>query len=188
LQGELKNMQKALLLITFTLLLSTANCQDRPGAAKGNIFRMPAKGSSNSLVKQWTYHFEPMTDTTDKRKVLPMATITFRRRQPVPATGAEKAWYPIMRFEIYTEADSAYCHNYGNSVNLLSSCVAPNAGGDCIKIGHFILVNPDVCLTCAGQNGTDYCRASIGYFLRRITRRQTKDIYELIEQLPIEAD
>jgi hypothetical protein len=173
--------------VIFLLLLANARGQDTP-AAKGRIFRVPAGSAKNRLASQWKYHFEVMSDTTDKRTILPIATITFRRTQPVPATGTDKAWYPAMRFEIYTENDSVYCRRYGDGIHLLSSCIAPNAGGDRLSIGHFIFVNPDVCVNCAGQSGIDYCRSSILYFFKRITKRQTKNIYDLIEQLPIEED
>jgi hypothetical protein len=180
-------MKQLSLSTILTLLAATALCQLTP-APKGNIFRMPAGTAKNKLAKQWTYHFEVMSDTTDKRTILPIATITFRRIQPVPATGTAKTWVPAMRFEIYAENDSAWCRNFSDSIYLNSSCNAPNIGGDRVRIGHFIFVNPDACVPCAGQNGIDYCRNSILYFFKRIKRPQTKNIYELVEQLPIDTD
>jgi hypothetical protein len=180
-------MSKMLLKEQLTLLLATALCQNTP-APKGNIFRMPAKTANSRLAKQWKYHFEVMSDTADKRKVLPIATITFRRSQAIPATEGTKAWYAAMRFEIYTENDSAYCRNFSDSVYLSSSCMGPNIGGDRVRIGHFIFVNPDACVSCAGQNGTDYCRGSILYFFKRITKLKSRDIDDLIQQLPIDAE
>jgi hypothetical protein len=180
-------MKQLSLSIILTLLTATALSQLTP-ASKGTIFRMPAGAAKNKLAKQWTYHFEVMSDTTDKRKVLPIAAITFRRSQPVPAAGTAKAWHPAMRFEIYTEKDSAYCRNFSDSIYLNSSCNAPNIGGDRVRIGHFIFVNPDACVSCAGQNGIDYCRGSILYFFKQINRQQSKDIYKLLEQLPIDSD
>ncbi len=180
-------MKQLSLSTILTLLTAIAFCQPTP-APKGRIFRMPAGTAKNRLANQWKYHFEVMSDTTDKRKVLPIATITFRRTQPVPASDTAKAWYPAMRFEIYTENDSAYCRNFSDSIYLSSSCMAPNIGGDRVRIGHFIFVNPDACVPCAGQNGTDYCRGSILYFFKRIYKQQSKDLYKLLEQLPIDAD
>jgi hypothetical protein len=180
-------MKKISLSITFTLILASTLCQNKP-AAKGHIFKMPAGSSGNNIAKQWKYHFEVRSDTTNKRKVLPIATITFRRSQPVPAADSEKAWHPAMRFEIYTENDSAYCRSFSDSIYLGSSCMAPNIGGDRVRIGHFIFVNPDACVPCAGQNSIDYCRGNILYFFKQIKREQSKDIYKLLEQLPIDAE
>jgi hypothetical protein len=180
-------MKQISLSIIFTLILASALCQNKP-AAKGHIFKMPAGRSGNNIAKQWKYHFEVMSDTADKRKVLPIAAITFRRSQPVPEASDAKAWYPAMRFEIYAESDSAYCRSFSDSIYLSSYCMAPNIGGDRLRIGHFIFVNPDACVSCAGQNSTDYCRDSILYFFKHISKQQSKDIYTLIEKLPIDAE
>jgi hypothetical protein len=139
-------------------------------------------------VSLWNYHLEThVTSSKDKS----LGLITFWRAKPihdsVHISLHQELWTPQISFSLYPLADSAYCGELSKRIKMTSSCMGPDVGGDMFRVGNFILLNRDICLSCVAYvSKRDYCRPVIARLLGLIDNRKVKKLADLEAQLTIQ--
>jgi len=135
----------------------------------------------------WNYRYDPKYRGFKNALVKPIGKIYFWRTDALDdGTGYGRDWKPEIDYEIYYLKDSSYCFQESLHTMLISSCLAPDAGGDILLIGNFIFFNHDVCVDCCRYSDKkDYCRPLINDLFKKIDLNKAKTLNKLIDQLNI---
>jgi len=118
--------------------------------------------------------------------------LTFQRTHEVVDSASERLYksgfLPNITFQIYDIKDSAYCFKISKLIRNISSCVAPDVGGDIIVFGRFIFLNLNVCLHCKRYDDkVDYCRPVINKIFLSVDKTKTNSLEQIVNQFPIEG-
>lgn len=135
----------------------------------------------------WNYELQPHAKTQKDRS---LGLITFWRTKPIHDSVHlalhQELWTPQISFSIYPLADSVYCDEQSRKFKMSSSCMGPDVGGDMHRVGSFIFLNRDICLSCAGyQTKRDYCRPVIKQVLGAMDMRKVKTLVDLETHLGV---
>lgn len=138
-------------------------------------------------VSLWNYHLESYAK---KSKDKSLGQITFWRAKPIDDSVHmalhQESWTPQISFSLYALADSVLCREQSRKFKGSSSCFGPDVGGDMYKVGNYVLLNKDICLSCvAYASKQDYCRPVINKLLGAIDTRKVKTLADLELQLGI---
>lgn len=135
----------------------------------------------------WHYqlqkHKKPQKDKS-------IGQITFWRTKPIHDSihfsRHQELWTPQISFSLYPLSDSVYCEGQSQRIKASSSCMGPDVGGDMYRVGNFILLNRDICLSCVAYvSKRDYCRPVISKVVDSIDKRKVKTLPDLEAQMGI---
>jgi len=140
----------------------------------------------------WRYQLDT-TDTNDTKgpQHYPIGELLFWRSNPIVDGISKKIynrlWTPELTFSIFKISDSAYCYEISRRTRMLSSCLAPDVGGDMIFIGEYIFVSRGVCVSCQRHDTkVDYCRPIINYIFSKVDSKKVTTLRSLVSQFVIE--
>lgn len=138
----------------------------------------------------WNYKLDTSFIGHDSDSIKAKGQLIFWRTEPID-DGISKdiygqLWTPYITFDIYSLSDSIYCLNKSLRTRIVSSCVAPDVGGDLIEIGNFLLLNHAVCLSCQRYDTKkDYCRPVLKVVFSKLDNNKIITIESLVEQFII---
>lgn len=152
------------------------------------VFATCAQSQVDTL-SLWNYHIEkPAKGKGQKDKSV--GRITFWRAKPIDDSVHmalhQESWTPQISFSIFALSDSAFCSEQSRKFKMSSSCVGPDVGGDMHRVGNFILLNRDICLSCVAYvSKRDYCRPVIKKLLDNIDKPKVKTLSDLEAQVGV---
>jgi hypothetical protein len=143
--------------------------------------------SPQDTLSLWNYNLQAHAKTTKDRSI---GQIVFWRTKPIAdsvyVSRHQEAWTPQISFSVYPLADSVYCEDQSRRFKMSSSCMGPDVGGDIYRVGNFILLNRDICLSCVGYTSKkDYCRPSLNQLINAIDKRKVKTLADLEAQMVV---
>jgi hypothetical protein len=133
-----------------------------------------------------------MKESSQKDSVKSLGELTFQRDHEVKDSISQSLYksgfLPLITFQVYDINDSAYCYKKSLQIKMISSCMAPDAGGDIIIFGKYIFLNLQVCLHCKRfDNGVDYCRPMVNKIFSDVDKSKANSLEEIIGQFPIKG-
>ena len=185
-------MKKAILatMLIFTLLKVSGQHE--------HVFYSPDSGrysttnfSNTDSLSCWFYVLmNSNPGYTDS--VRPVARLIFQRRHPVDDHISNelfnKGWLPGLTFYVYNFRDSVYCLKKSRLLRMVSSCIAPDVGGDIIFMGKYIFLNQQVCVNCKRYDtGIDYCRPVINKMFLLVDKLKIGSLKEIVEQFSMQG-
>ncbi len=139
-------------------------------------------------IKLWNYQLDPIFRGDEKDSIKSIGRLIFWRTKPINDGISKKLygqyWTPYITFDIYKLTDSVFCYKKSIRTKIFSSCIAPDVGGDIIKIGSYILLNHDVCLSCQRHDTKkDYCRPVLKIAFSKIDKNGLTSVESLMNQI-----
>ena len=146
-----------------------------------------AQAQPADTLSLWNYQLEPRAKTQKDKSV---ALITFWRTKPINDSihlaRHQELWTPTISFSVFPLADSAYCRAQSTKIKMSSSCLGPDIGGDMHRVGNFILLNRDICLSCVAYvSEKDYCRPVVTKIFGAIDNKKVKTLQDLEAQMGV---
>ena len=143
-------------------------------------------------VEHWTFTIDTSYRADLEDTIKPIGSIAFMRNVKMYDkkyfAANKKLWYPYLSFEIFYLRDSLFCSEESKLYRRISSCTAPDVGGDLLVIGDFILLNRYVCLHVRKwDDDIDYARPVINNILSNINQNKIHSLTDFITVLPIKG-
>jgi hypothetical protein len=141
-------------------------------------------------IELWNYQLDTTSIEDEKDSIKSIGQLIFWRTKPIDDGISKRLyrqfWTPYITFDLYKLADSVFCYKKSIRTKIFSSCVAPDVGGDIIKIGCYILLNHDVCLSCQRHDTKkDYCRPVLKIVFSKIDKNRITTLESFINQIAL---
>lgn len=143
--------------------------------------------TEQSPVKDWQYQIDYDYENAND-SIQPIGKVVFQSTKPIPDQKREsiygRKWFPSITFEIHPLSNKAYCEKSSFQVQLHSSCLPPNMGGDVIVVQDYIFHNRNVCVDCVLTEGQiDYCRPVVQEVLSNLNLTGVKSLAEIDQKI-----
>ena len=155
------------------------------------LFWLPALAACGQAavdtISLWNYQLENRSRTEKDKSI---ALITFWRTRPINDSvyiaRHQESWTPQISFSVYPLSDSVHCKEQNSRIKSSSTCLGPDIGGDMYRVGSFILLNREICLSClAYSSKQDFCRPVINKLMGAIDNKNVKTLKDLEAQLGV---
>jgi hypothetical protein len=151
-----------------------------------NVF---GQNDSDSL-ELWTFDFEVYRQP-DKTKSV--GKISFWRTKAIDDGISQRVsgerWTPNISYNIFNLSDSVYCLSLSDRAKMFSSCLGANVGGDLFRVGNYLFLNRNVCVSCVRYDTKiDYCRPVIKQIMSKVDANGKTDLKAIATQIPIKGN
>lgn len=153
---------------------------------KGNYFQTTSTDYFERVIKPWKYQYVQTQIDEVGDSVNKVGQIIFWRSKAVYDYVAKKYWKPYITYDVYFVSDSIYVSSLAYKTKSLASCDSINRGGDVLFLGHFIMVNPSVCVHCSSSSNVDHCRNIIRRILEAVSDKDADDWNAILKQFIID--
>ena len=193
-----KDLKGILRIFLFLIIIISCSSLQLSGQSNNSVFYSYSLNdysktdfSNVDSLSCWFYVLW-IKESSRKDSIKSLGELTFQRDHAVKDSISESLYktgfLPLITFQVYDIKDSAYCFKKSLLIKTVSSCMAPDAGGDIIVFGKFIFVNLKVCLPCKRfDNGVDYCRPIVNKMFSSVDMTKVDSLEQIIGQFPIQG-